>query len=78
MLCEEIAAISGDGFYKPKLAWADRDIADVLVEHRRATTRDGTPNGIRMDRGSGLIWSPATSPGWTPTIPAATPREGYP
>ena len=31
----------------------------------------GTPNGIRMDADSALIWSPAISPGWTRIIPPA-------
>src|SRR5208282_1512324 len=39
---------------------------------------NGTPNGIRMDRASGLIWSPSHFTWMDPNYPAATPRPGYP
>ncbi len=54
-----------------------RTIADVL----RAIAvgyRDGTPNGIRMDPPSGLVWSPSHFTWMDTNYPAATPREGYP
>jgi starch synthase (maltosyl-transferring) len=38
----------------------------------------GTPNGIRMDPASGLIWSPSHFTWMDTNYPAATPREGYP
>ena len=38
----------------------------------------GTPNGIRLDRASGLIWSPAHFTWMDTNYPAGTPREGYP
>src|SRR6185295_4718384 len=40
--------------------------------------RDGTPNGIKMDGASGLIWSPSHFTWMDTNYPAATPREGYP
>ena len=40
--------------------------------------RDGTPNGIRMDPESGLIYSPAHYTWMDTNYPAATPRQGYP
>jgi hypothetical protein len=54
-----------------------RTIADVLSSiagHYRA----GTPNGIRMDEESALIWSPSHFTWMDTNFPAATPREGYP
>ncbi|MEI8243402.1 MAG: amylo-alpha-1,6-glucosidase [bacterium] len=38
----------------------------------------GTPNGIRMDRGSALVYSPPHFTWMDTNFPAATPREGYP
>ncbi len=38
----------------------------------------GTPNGIRVDSGSGLVWSPAHFTWMDTNYPACTPREGYP
>jgi glycogen debranching enzyme len=54
-----------------------RTLADVL---RAIATgyRDGTPNGIRMDPASALIWSPSHFTWMDTNHPAATPREGYP
>ncbi len=40
--------------------------------------RDGTPNGIRMDRASALVYSPPHFTWMDTNFPAATPREGYP
>ncbi len=39
---------------------------------------DGTPNGIRMDFSSNLIFSPSHYTWMDTNYPAATPREGYP
>ena len=55
-----------------------RTIADVLREHRRRHYLHGTPNGIRVDPDSGLIWSPAHFTWMDTNYPAGTPREGYP
>ena len=38
----------------------------------------GTPNGIRMDTDSSLIWSPDHFTWMDTNHPAGTPREGYP
>jgi predicted glycogen debranching enzyme len=38
----------------------------------------GTPNGIGLDRESGLIFSPAHFTWMDTNYPACTPREGYP
>lgn len=38
----------------------------------------GTPNGIRVDPHSGLVWSPSHFTWMDTNHPAGTPREGYP
>ena len=38
----------------------------------------GTPNGIRMDESSGLIWAPSHFTWMDTNYPACTPRCGYP
>jgi len=67
---------------------ADRKFFDQRVDDRR-TIRDvlisiaenyirGTPNGIRMDAASALIFSPSHFTWMDTNYPAGTPREGYP
>ena len=52
-------------------------MADVLrsIAGHYATS---TPNGIRMDPASALIWSPSHFTWMDTNYPACTPREGYP
>jgi starch synthase (maltosyl-transferring) len=40
--------------------------------------RQGTPNGIRMDPSSGLVFSPSHFTWMDTNHPAGTPRQGYP
>ncbi len=54
-----------------------RTIADVLRSIAVGYSR-GTPNGIRVDAASGLVWSPAHFTWMDTNFPAGTPREGYP
>jgi starch synthase (maltosyl-transferring) len=54
-----------------------RTIGDVLRSIAENYIR-GTPNGIRMDADSALIWSPSHFTWMDTNYPAATPREGYP
>ena len=37
----------------------------------------GTPNGIRVDRDSSLVWSPSHFTWMDTNFPACTPRAGY-
>jgi predicted glycogen debranching enzyme len=78
--CEELAAL--DKTEKLKLY-------DTVADQRGRTLRDvlgsiatnyvkGTPNGIRMDADSALIWSPSHFTWMDTNFPAGTPREGYP
>jgi predicted glycogen debranching enzyme len=54
-----------------------RTLAQVL-ESIASGYRAGTPNGIRVDPESGLVWSPSHFTWMDTNYPAATPREGYP
>ena len=54
-----------------------RTIRDVLTSIAENYAR-GTPNGIRMDTDSALIWSPSHFTWMDTNFPAGTPREGYP
>jgi len=65
------------GFYQTQVDARGRTIADVLREIG-ANYVHGTPNGIRMDPASALIWSPSHFTWMDTNYPAATPREGYP
>jgi predicted glycogen debranching enzyme len=75
IVCEELAAAKD--FYSTVVDKRTRTIADIL---RSIAThyRDGTPNGIRMDPESALIWSPSHFTWMDTNHPAGTPREGYP
>ncbi|MFZ5563300.1 MAG: amylo-alpha-1,6-glucosidase [Thermodesulfobacteriota bacterium] len=53
-----------------------RTLADVVRSIGEAYA-EGTPNGIRMDKDSGLIFSPAHFTWMDTNFPACTPRQGY-
>jgi starch synthase (maltosyl-transferring) len=55
----------------------NRSLCDVLQSIALNYIK-GTPNGIRMDPESGLIWSPSHFTWMDTNYPACTPREGYP
>jgi glycogen debranching enzyme/glycosidase len=64
----------------PTLYQADvggRTLEQVLAAIAAGYLR-GTPNGIRVDPGSGLVWSPSHFTWMDTNHPAGTPREGYP
>jgi len=77
LVCEEIAAIAGREIYGATVDEKGRTIKDVLTDLATGY-RDGTPNGIRMDPDSALIWSPSHFTWMDTNYPAGTPREGYP
>jgi starch synthase (maltosyl-transferring) len=54
-----------------------RTIGEVLLSIGRSMIQ-GTPNGVRMDSASGLIFSPAHFTWMDTNFPTGTPREGYP
>jgi predicted glycogen debranching enzyme len=77
VVCEEVAALSGEPFYSTVVNQRGRTMAEVLESIARHY-RKGTPNGIGMDRSSGLVWSPSHYTWMDTNHPACTPREGYP
>jgi starch synthase (maltosyl-transferring) len=76
VVCEEAAEILGEGLYRVKVD-GENTISDVLNEIALGYA-GGTPNSIRMDPYSGLIWSPSHFTWMDTNYPAGTPREGYP
>jgi predicted glycogen debranching enzyme len=76
LACEELAQLKPD-FYSTVFDSSKRTIRDVLVSIAENYSR-GTPNGIRMDADSALIWSPSHFTWMDTNYPAGTPREGYP
>ena len=76
VVCAELARTVKSDFYATPVD-GRRTIRDVLasIAENYSTT---TPNGIRMDSDSALIWSPAHFTWMDTNFPAGTPREGYP
>lgn len=64
-------------FYETRVDDSGRTIRQVLFSIAEHYVR-GTPNGIRMDPDSALIWSPTHFTWMDTNYPAGTPREGYP
>jgi starch synthase (maltosyl-transferring) len=54
-----------------------RTLREVLLSIGEGYRR-GTPNRIRVDPDSGLVWSPSHFTWMDTNYPAGTPREGYP
>jgi starch synthase (maltosyl-transferring) len=82
IVCEEFSEIqnsklNSEIFYKTRVDENGRTIFDVLKSIAENYAR-GTPNGIRMDPDSTLIWSPSHFTWMDTNFPAGTPREGYP
>ena len=59
------------------LRCGDRTVVDVVRSIARGYIA-GTPNGIRVDPATGLVFSPAHFTWMDTNYPAGTPREGYP
>ena len=76
LACEELAQVKQD-FHSTMFDSSKRTIRDVLQSIAENYSR-GTPNGIRMDADSALIWSPSHFTWMDTNFPAGTPREGYP
>jgi predicted glycogen debranching enzyme len=66
-----------DPLYATPVDDSGRTISDVL-QSIATNYAKGTPNGIRMDADSALIWSPGHFTWMDTNHPASTPREGYP
>lgn len=68
-------ALGGNEFIEKSVG--HRKIIDVLAAIARGYIQ-GTPNGIKMDEESGLIYSPAHFTWMDTNHPAGSPRQGYP
>ena len=82
VVCEELSEIKKPksktkNFFATPVNENDRTIRDVLTSIAENYAR-GTPNGIRMDADSALVWSPSHFTWMDTNFPAGTPREGYP
>lgn len=80
VVCEELAALESGALSKARIFNTpvdNRTLRDVLQSIATNYIR-GTPNGIHMDRDSGLIWSPSHFTWMDTNYPAGTPRVGYP
>jgi predicted glycogen debranching enzyme len=82
VVCEEFSETQSSklkktNFYETPVTENGRTIFDVLKSIAENYAR-GTPNGIRMDADSALIWSPSHFTWMDTNYPAGTPREGYP
>jgi predicted glycogen debranching enzyme len=55
----------------------DRNVRQILVSIGKSISK-GTPNGIRMEPESGLVFSPTHFTWMDTDHPPGTPREGYP
>ncbi|MDR2697818.1 MAG: amylo-alpha-1,6-glucosidase, partial [Holophagales bacterium] len=72
----EAANTLGDKFLQSHLS-DGRKLIDALLAIAEGYVA-GTPNGIRVDQDSGLVWSPPHFTWMDTNYPAASPREGYP
>lgn len=88
LVCEELATALGGNtqratrstdheLYATAVDSAGRTLTDILRSIAVNYLR-GTPNGIRVDPASGLIWSPSHFTWMDTNFPACTPREGFP
>ena len=75
-VCAELAESAQEDLFSERMA-DGRTLREILISIGRGY-RDGTPQGIRMDLESGLIWSPSHFTWMDTNYPAGTPREGYP
>jgi glycogen debranching enzyme len=74
---DEGGKLKPQNFYETPVDENGRTIFDVLKSIAENYAK-GTPNGIRMDADSALIWSPSHFTWMDTNYPAGTPREGYP
>ncbi len=80
VVCEDLAGLGPVAASAPVYATpvdGSRSVADVLQSIAAGYLR-GTPNGIRVDPESGLVFSPSHFTWMDTNHPAATPRAGYP
>lgn len=77
IVLEELAERCGPGLYQTKVHADGRTFLTTLRSIANGYLA-GTPNGIRVDPESKLVWSPAHFTWMDTNYPACTPRQGYP
>lgn len=77
VVLEELASRCGADLYKTKVHSDGRTFLSTIrnIAHGYLA---GTPNGIRVDPESKLVWSPPHFTWMDTNYPACTPRAGYP
>jgi len=74
--CEDLMKFENSQDLLDEMA-GDRSLKEVLISLAENICK-GTPNGITMDKNSGLIYSPSHFTWMDTNYPAGTPRQGYP
>jgi predicted glycogen debranching enzyme len=74
--CSDFCQADGNAFLDTPVKHG-KTLLDILEEIAEGY-RTGTPNGIRVDSASGLVFSPSHFTWMDTNYPAGTPREGYP
>lgn len=77
ILASEYAAATNIDVSVLRTQGSGRSVLSVLVSIANGYLA-GTPNGIRVDGQSGLVWSPPHFTWMDTNFPACTPRSGYP
>jgi predicted glycogen debranching enzyme len=77
LACEEIAPLLNEPLAGITVDKRGRTLVDALASIAEGYLR-GTPNGIRVDAASALVWSPSHFTWMDTNHPAGTPRAGYP
>lgn len=72
-----LAADGSEALLEFRIGNSKRSMLEVLKSIAE-NYRKGTPNGIRVDAETNLVFSPAHFTWMDTNYPAATPREGYP
>ena len=74
--CDDLMKAEGnDSLLNTKAG--DRSVKEILISLAENIMK-GTPNGIKMDTDSGLVYSPSHFTWMDTNFPAGTPRKGYP
>lgn len=77
VVCKEVCDARKDLKFLDQAVDEKRTVKQVLIELADGYLY-GTPNGIRVDARSGLVFSPSHFTWMDTNYPAGTPREGYP
>jgi predicted glycogen debranching enzyme len=75
--CADLLAATGDPAFLDGDLGGKRTVRQVALSILEHYSR-GTPNGVRMDPATGLVYSPPHFTWMDTNFPAATPRAGYP